>query len=397
MRVVSSVNAPYLPLLDIWLRQSAPYLPESLTLLCMDAASAQHCAVHHPGLVQVVANFGQHALDRHAFWLQRMAYFSTLADAGCDFVHTDLDAFWLNDPLPLLDQIDADLVFSMDMGIPARVRERWGFTLCCGFFLLRSTPATRQFLVAWRERTAQLGDDQIALNQLLLEQDVLWEALPGVPSGVLQTSCSSGDNLLRIAVLPLARVPRVVPFFSVGALVAHPWFERPLFNAYLSLFEYVLDRFGRLDAAPVSETPLPSGLDECSLATMRMLGIALADSEQSHWLMLRGAMYGRAGLPAEALNDFSAAQLLAGWSSGLRLLTAEVLLATGQVTEAAEVLVPIVNDRMAELPVLRMAAGLLRKARGTPTALWFLVRALSRWRGRAWSLFYTWLRRQWSA
>ncbi|MDD2884474.1 MAG: hypothetical protein PHT48_05460 [Dechloromonas sp.] len=30
--------------------------------------------------------------------------------------------------LPLLTQIDADLMFSIDTAIPVQVRERWGFT-----------------------------------------------------------------------------------------------------------------------------------------------------------------------------------------------------------------------------------------------------------------------------
>ncbi len=321
---------------------------------------------------------------------------ASLLEAGIDFIHTDLDAFWLQDPLPLLNKIDADLVFSMDMGIPAHVRERWGFTLCCGFFRLRSTPASRKFFQAWQQRTSQLGDDQIALNELLSAQDLTWEHLPGMPQGVLQASCVLGQKVLRIAVLPLALLPRVVPFYAQGALLAHPWFERPLFAAYLDLLARVMDRFGRLDPAPEVAQDAPPELDECSAATWRMLGVILAEEIAAPCLLLRGAMYGRAGMPLEALEDFRLAQARLGWNSGLRVLMAEALLLTGDRRQAADVLWPIARDRMVELPVLRTSTMLMRRARGALQAVFFLARALVHWRGRAFGFLLAWLRRRWS-
>merc|ERR1711971_189106 len=76
---------------------------------------------------------------------------SIMQDTQMDVLHTDIDAFWVRNVDHLLHNItnmypDADLVYSMDHGIPYELLKDWGLTLCNGFVLYRNTRATVDLL-----------------------------------------------------------------------------------------------------------------------------------------------------------------------------------------------------------------------------------------------------------
>lgn len=113
-------------------------------------------------------------------WRTRLEIFVALCRAGVDFFHSDADAFWICDPRDYCRALRADLTFSQGTIWPRAAVRAWGFVLCCGFFHVRATPATADFLEAIDRRCAAMDqpDDQVALNTLLLESGTTWEPTP---------------------------------------------------------------------------------------------------------------------------------------------------------------------------------------------------------------------------
>lgn len=278
MKVVTSVNRPYLRLFNVWLANSCRHFGVPLTVFCFDEPAYSHCA-DIPDVEAVASYAGGETfseVDRASFWVRRLMAIRRLIDGGNPVVHTDIDAFWLQSPWPILEQIDADFVFTMDMGIPEKVREDWGFTLCCGFYLARPSQSVKKFFADWFRRTESLGDDQIALNDLIHARNIEWQTQVSSATQFLRGKISLDDGSeLSIAVLPLAIAPRIVPFFAEGAIVAHPWFERPLFGCYLDLLEITIQRYGSL--RPEIERPnlllgmSANDFDECGLGAVMMI------------------------------------------------------------------------------------------------------------------------------
>lgn len=382
IRVVAAVNEPYLRLLDIWIAQSGQFLPQQIDIVCMDKVSAEHCRQHYPDQIKPLQMSISDPRDRHSFWNARLACFAKLISDGENFLHTDLDAFWLKSPFPTLEKIDADLIFSMDMGIPGNVRQAWGFTLCCGFFQAKSSDASRRFFPAWQKRAKELGDDQVAANEILFAQGVTWKSCDSQIEGMRVGECQFEGKTLRLVALPLSHIPRHVPFYEQDALVVHPWFECSLFHCYLELLEYTLAHYGRLnpkanEAQLKQELDFPESLDECSAGTWRMASLALGDEpDNTRFLTLRGAMYMRLGENAHALSDFLCAKQLGDTSSVLCIWLSQAIMKNGKKSEACALLYPIASDRTIELPTIRQAAQIIYQSAGPLKASIFLLRAL---------------------
>ena len=93
-----------------------------------------------------------------------------------DFIHSDVDAIWLKNPLPYLARHNNyDLLASQGTIHPWKAFQKWGFTLCYGFFLVKSTKQTRQFLKEAASLTTYTGADQQRFNLVLLESNLDWQ------------------------------------------------------------------------------------------------------------------------------------------------------------------------------------------------------------------------------
>ena len=93
-----------------------------------------------------------------------------------DFIHSDVDAIWLKNPLPYLARHNNyDLLASQGTTHPWKAFQKWGFTLCYGFFLVKSTKQTRQFLKGVASQTTYTDDDQQGLNHILLKDNLDWQ------------------------------------------------------------------------------------------------------------------------------------------------------------------------------------------------------------------------------
>ena len=98
----------------------------------------------------------------------RKKFFYALAKSGRDFIHSDADAFWLQDPRPwLMRQTTFDLLASQGTHGPRSHFARYHFVLCAGFFFCRANARTQDYFR--RVEAAQWHLDQKSMNEVLLD------------------------------------------------------------------------------------------------------------------------------------------------------------------------------------------------------------------------------------
>ena len=114
---------------------------------------------------------------REALWLARVRLFLHFAANRCDFIHSDADAFWLQDPRPwLMDHPGFDLLFSQGTTFPVEHWRRHRFVLCAGFFLCRANGRTRAYFKQVSRLSESHPDDQVCMNTVLLrDPEARWE------------------------------------------------------------------------------------------------------------------------------------------------------------------------------------------------------------------------------
>lgn len=302
--VLSFVNAPYLPLLEIWLRQSLHHIGTQPSIYCTDEAALAHCRKDHRIKAEDATTLDWS--DRAIFWKSRFSIMHQKIDHGLDILHSDLDAFWLKSPWALLDGREEDFIFSREFGLPKRLVPIWGFVLCCGFFQAKSTPSARAFFARWHEQVTQHGDDQFALNTLLHELGVAWQAIPFHAWTAHRGTVSIDGQSVSFLVLPYECVSREPPFLSKGEAVAHTFFEKQYFAGFMRLYERLLNQHQRLDAIIIPPEVLsgaPKNMKQRDVATLHMLRTLMRvdDADPALWSQ-RSMLEARYGNKAEALH-----------------------------------------------------------------------------------------------
>jgi hypothetical protein len=124
---------------------------------------------------------------------------------GYDVVLSDVDALWLQDPLPHCRGL-ADIAFQRACYFPTALVQAWGLTVCSGFVYWRSAPGTIAFLDSCLNESRQVQDDQIALNLALVEADAVW---PHLELGTGASAWHPGAALedIRASFATMARRP----------------------------------------------------------------------------------------------------------------------------------------------------------------------------------------------
>jgi hypothetical protein len=164
--------------------------------------------------------FLEHKGDLSALWNMRITVFKYFVNCGVDFIHSDADAVWLKNPVRDYFFNDTyrplDILISQGTIWPENVHRLWGFVLCCGFFMMRSTKFTRSLLNKLDMHVRMTGDDQISLNYIVAEQNMNWQYTSSfhLPMGNYILLCSDevitgkGDEI-SIGVLPFKKFPRL--------------------------------------------------------------------------------------------------------------------------------------------------------------------------------------------
>lgn len=89
-------------------------------------------------------------------------------ELGYEVVSSDLDAEWLQDPIPLLQSYTADIAIGSGISFPKVIADQWGLTLCMGFVFYR--PTSSELLKHLTEYLLDPGelDDQVWINTFYL-------------------------------------------------------------------------------------------------------------------------------------------------------------------------------------------------------------------------------------
>ena len=201
-------------------------------ILCMDAELMRWLekrgdgaqAVDYYSVLPDAPRYDFGRLDRRetmeALMPLRTGLFLHLAAAGRDFLHSDADALWRQDPRPYLaQQREYDLLMSQGSGglsehYGHRHYERFGFMLCAGFFVCRSNARTRAYFekVEALCKDEKMKRDQIRINEVLLrDREVRREARRPV---LRSRQCRPNKTPSLRAGLPAGRGSRPMPFSS---------------------------------------------------------------------------------------------------------------------------------------------------------------------------------------
>jgi chondroitin 4-sulfotransferase 11 len=227
--VVVFVNSPYLPVFDRWLTCFRAHCDTGLLAVALDDAaheamlrrgvSSAHIPLEGFAEFLSVKRQSKGEVDKlWSLWHLRIRVFQRVIQSGIELVHSDADALWLGDPLPGLSALSQDFITSVGLKHPRAIAKEWGFVICMGFFILRSTPAASTLL----ERLLQVmedehPDDQVAMNSLVKDLGISW------------TAAGDGGHHGHIAAMGLSI--RTVSFDLVsrearkGAIVYHPFLQ----------------------------------------------------------------------------------------------------------------------------------------------------------------------------
>lgn len=169
--VVVFSDSHYLPLLQLWVRRVSELGVRRLQVYCLDGSTSDWC--RSQGIAGVSMKW--HG-DLRDLWVQRIRVFSALLAAGEEFIHSDIDAIWIRNPLQAGSARDSaeDLLFSQGTVWPPDIHDQWGFVLCCGWFWAKPSVAAQTFFELLDTDVQRTGDDQISVNRLLAAHQVRW-------------------------------------------------------------------------------------------------------------------------------------------------------------------------------------------------------------------------------
>lgn len=163
-------------------------------------------------------------------------------------IHSDADAVWLRDPLPMINRCGGDMVFSQGTVWPPDVHSRTGIVLCCGLYYLRNTGPVRRFMARVEARVACDRSDQASVNRQLLEDGIEWRVDDpyAIPFGDTyftasrQVIRSRSDQPFAVSVLPHHLFPRLMPAADPEVFVAHPLSPKTCEGSVAVLSQYGL-------------------------------------------------------------------------------------------------------------------------------------------------------------
>ena len=163
-------NYDYLPVLENWLYAMQRIGVDNFLIIALDKKLYDHLQNKN-----INSRLYPCELDLGKLWIHRIEVILKLLKEGYDIIHSDADAIWLQDPLPYLDSLPHDMIFSQGTVWPPDVHEAWNFVLCCGFFMIRSNKDTLKFIHTLLQQVKKDKDDQRSCNRLLLDMQTTWE------------------------------------------------------------------------------------------------------------------------------------------------------------------------------------------------------------------------------
>ncbi|CAI8032076.1 hypothetical protein GBAR_LOCUS18165 [Geodia barretti] len=91
------------------------------------------------------------------------------------FASYDTDALVLRNPQPLYERYrDVNVIAGASVHWPQWAGELWGFSMCLGAFMIRSSPETEQLWKAVSKTWGNWGSEQDQFNRALVGSNIAW-------------------------------------------------------------------------------------------------------------------------------------------------------------------------------------------------------------------------------
>jgi len=211
--IITFANWPYLNVLLNWMEGLKRLSIDNYIVISFDE-KLYHYLVEKKYKTILLKNID----NLSELWRLRITIFKYLVDKNIDFIHSDADAVWLKNPIPeYYDSFPStDLMISQGTIWPENVQRLWGFVVCCGFFIMRSSPAMKMLWEKLEDSVLQTGDDQISMNYIIAGENIQWDIQSKyrVVFGKYHLLCSDqviegkGDTI-TVGVLPFKKFPRL--------------------------------------------------------------------------------------------------------------------------------------------------------------------------------------------
>ncbi len=212
--IIVFANWPYLSLLENWIESVKRLSIDNYIIIAFD--TRLHDYLNNHGYQNILL---EDVDNLNKLWQIRIHLFRFLVDNNIDFIHSDADAIWLRNPIPEYYEPfkSMDLLISQGTIWPEIVLKDWGFVLCCGFFIMKSSASTKRLLERLEKHVEQTGDDQLSLNIILASEIEHWAIESTFKSvfGDYEILCSEkviegkGKDI-SLGVLPFKKFPRLV-------------------------------------------------------------------------------------------------------------------------------------------------------------------------------------------
>mmetsp|Transcript_9799 Transcript_9799/g.21981 ORF Transcript_9799/g.21981 Transcript_9799/m.21981 type:complete len:480 (-) Transcript_9799:83-1522(-) len=233
VRVVVAITDGYLPVFVNWLlhfRNICPSL-SSLYIICLD-----------PKVEKMLPTIGlacatvHHGTKEHSVWtntmIRRVKMPHHLLQEGYDVLFSDIDAYWIRNPFPTLQQTSSEIQASRG-SFPENIGKKLGATLCMGFVYIRGSEHTaRLWAEVIREMTkSNTPDDQRDMNNVFMRLGLHY---PGpMPTYASSTTLDTGsfvhhNHTFSVTLLPHSTFPRICDPYGADrdaianhAIIAH--------------------------------------------------------------------------------------------------------------------------------------------------------------------------------
>jgi tetratricopeptide (TPR) repeat protein len=172
--LITQVAINYFPMFKVWYSYFRKFEISNFLVIALDPIV--HNKLQELGVATyLLPIFCYQRKIKSIFWFETVKLRRRINSMGVNYIHTDIDAFWLRNPLSLMESIKCDILGSIAHGQPRHLVRDWGFAICCGFYSIRSNERTRKIYDQYVRLTGRLPHDQAALNQLLYDNGITWE------------------------------------------------------------------------------------------------------------------------------------------------------------------------------------------------------------------------------
>lgn len=174
-------------------------------------------------------------------WRNRLERVLHHLELGQEVTLCDLDAIPLKNLNTYIDRERGDLISSQGTVFPKTAHNAWGFVLCCGFMVFRPTIASKNLVKRALNYQAEKYTDQLALNNVLLQEQIEWSGFEGTYtvrsmgraiscskttiSGTINQGILAGLSVRMLPHEKFRRLPNLVE--SENPIMFHPLPEKP--------------------------------------------------------------------------------------------------------------------------------------------------------------------------